>query len=199
MIAEPLEATVQVELPRHRFTVAEFARMMEMAVLDTEERVELVWGEVVKMSPINIAHTSTLKRLIHLLSTVLAGRMILSVQDPIQLFDDSLPQPDIAVLKVQDDFYSHRNPNPDDVLLLIEVSDTSLPYDRKVKSLLYGSAGIIDYWIVNLVNRQIEVHRDPQPDGYRMTIRYTAGESLSCLAFPDIALKVDDIMAPPSE
>ncbi len=194
MIAEPVEATIEFELTRHRFTVDEYLRMAEFDLLGEDSRVELIWGEIVEMSPIYIAHTSTVKRLISLLTKNLGDRIILGVQDPVQLSDDSLPQPDIAVLRPQDYFYSERQPGPDDILLLIEVADTSLRYDQRVKSKLYGAAGIADYWIVNLPGRQIEVYRGPQPDGYRTVTRYAPGETLSPLAFPDILLNVDDII-----
>lgn len=194
MIAEPVETTTEVELTRHRFTVAEYLRMAEVDLLGQDSRVELIGGEIVEMSPIYIAHTSTVKRLISLLTRQLGERIILGVQDPVQLSDDSLPQPDIAVLQPQDNFYSERHPGPDDILLLIEVADTSLRYDRRVKSKLYGAAGIADYWIVNLPARQIEVYREPRPNGYRTVTHYAPGETLSPLAFPDITLMIDEVL-----
>lgn len=196
MIAEPVEQLETVELTRRRFTVAEYMRMAEVGLLDEDSRIELIWGEIVEMSPIHIAHTSTVKRLISLLAKKLGDRIILGVQDPVQLSDDSLPQPDIAVLRPQDDFYSRQQPGPDDILLLIEVADTSLRYDRQVKSRLYGAAGITDYWIVNLAERQIEVYREPQTDGYRVITRYKPGETLSPLAFVDVNLGTDEILGP---
>ncbi len=194
MIAEPIETTTEVEMTRHRFTVAEYMRMAEVDLLGEDSRVELIWGEIVEMSPIYIAHTSTVKRLISLLTKQLGERIILGVQDPVQLSDDSLPQPDIAVLRPQDNFYSQRQPGPDDILLLIEVADTSLRYDRRVKSKLYGAAGITDYWIVNLPGQQIEVYREPRPNGYRTVTHYAPGETLSPLAFADVSLRVDEIV-----
>lgn len=194
MIAEPIETTTGAEMTRHRFTVAEYLRMAEVDLLGEDSRVELIWGEIVEMSAIYIAHTSTVKRLISLLTKQLGERIILGVQDPIQLSNDSLPQPDIAVLRPQDNFYSERQPGPDDILLLIEVADSSLRYDRRVKSKLYGEAGITEYWIVNLPERRIEVYREPQLDGYRTVTRYAPGEMLSPLAFSEVVLNVDDIL-----
>lgn len=194
MIAEPVESTAEVELTRHRFTVAEYMRMAEVDLLGEDSRVELVWGEIVEMSPIYIGHTSTVKRLIRLLTQTLGDRIILGVQDPVQLSNDSLPQPDIAVLRPQDDFYSEQQPGPNDILLLIEVADSSLKYDRRVKSKLYGSAGIADYWIVNLPERQIEVYREPRPNGYRTVTYFAPSETLTPLAFADVPLTVDEIL-----
>lgn len=194
MIAEPIKQIETVELTRHRFTVAEFLRMAEVGLLAEDDRVELIHGEVVEMSPINVAHASTVSRLLSVLSRMFGNDVILSVQNPLQLDDETLPQPDVALLRPQADFYSKEHPKPEDVLLLIEVSDTTARYDHRVKSVLYGAAGVPEYWIVNLPARQIEVFRVPQNSGYRMTIRYAPGEHLSPLAFPDILLNVDDII-----
>jgi hypothetical protein len=194
MIAEPVETIVEVELTRRRFTVAEYLRMAEVGLLGEDSRVELLWGEIVEMGPIHIAHTSTVKRLISLLTKTMGEGIILGVQDPVQLSGDSLPQPDVAVLRPRDDFYSERHPGPYDILVLIEVADTSLRYDRRVKGRLYGEAGIADYWIVNLSERRVEVYREPRPDGYRTVTRFAPGEVLSPLAFPHVALDVDQIV-----
>jgi Uma2 family endonuclease len=194
MIAETVETHLEAELTRHRFTVAEFLHMAEVDLLGEDSRVELIWGEIVEMSPIYIGHTSTLNRLVWLLTNALGKQVILGIQNPVQLSDKSLPQPDIAVLKFQDNFYGERYPGPEDILLLIEVADSSLKYDQRVKSKLYGAAGIADYWIVNLPSRQIEVYREPRPNGYRTVTHYAPGETLSLLAFQDIALVVDEII-----
>jgi len=194
MIADPMDTTEQVKITHRRFTVAEFLRLADIGFLREDERVELIRGEIVEISPFNVPHASTVSRLLSVLSNLLGHRVILSIQNPVQLDDETLLQPDVALLKTRDDFYSKQHPGPDDLFLVIEVSDSTVSYDRRVKASLYSTAGIIEYWIVNLPDRQIEVYREPQPDGYRMTIRYTAGESLSCLAFSDIMLKVDNII-----
>lgn len=194
MVAEPVKQIDTVELTRHRFTVEEFLRMAEVGLLTDDDRMELIQGEIVEMSPINVAHASTVSRLISVLSRMFGNHVILSVQNPLQLNDQTLPQPDVTLLRPRDDFYSREHPKPEDVLLLIEVSDTTVSYDHRVKSVLYGAAGIPEYWIVNLPARQIEVFRDPLNSGYRMTIRYAPGETLSPLAFPDVMLAVDDVL-----
>jgi len=232
MVAEPVETTDEAELTRRRFTVAEYMSMAEIEVLGENDRVELIWGqvieretgsprlftagdylrlaeagvlrederlelirgEIIEMSPINVAHASTVSRLISVLYAALGKRVLLSVQNPLKLDDETLPQPDIAVLKPRDDFYMKQHPGPEDLLLLIEVSDTTLPYDRRVKGKLYGAANIIEYWIVDLSKRRIEVHREPQADGYRTITYYASGETLSPLAFPDVSLNVAEIV-----
>ena len=191
---ELVEETTQVEIKRRRFTVADYLRMVEAELFVEGDRVELIEGEFVEMSPIYITHSSTLNRLVWLLSNALGKQVILSVQNPVQLSEDNLPQPDVAVFRFQEKFYSEQTAEPEDILLIIEVADTSLRYDRRVKSALYGSAGIADYWIVNLPGRQIEVYREPRPDGYRTVTTYAPGETLSPLAFDDVVLNVADIL-----
>lgn len=198
MIAQPVEQIAPLELTRRRFTVDEYLRMAEVGLLTEDDKVELIQGEIIKMSPINVAHASVVKRLIRLLSKALGDRAILSAQDPVQLTNDSLPQPDITLLQPQHDFYSWKHPGPESVLLLIEVSDTTLNYDRRTKGALYAAAGIAEYWIVNLPARQIEAYREPRPTGYRTTTIYSPGEVLTPLTFPDVALNVDDILGPKS-
>jgi Uma2 family endonuclease len=195
MDAELVKTMTEVEVVRRRFTVAELLRLSETGFLGDDERVELIRGEIIEMSPINAAHASTVSRLLSLLSRVLGERVILSVQNPVQLDDESLPQPDITLLRPRDDFYHTKHPGPQDVLLLIEVSDSTLNYDRRTKRALYGAAGIVEYWVINLPNRRIEVFREPQPDGYRTTTRYAPGEMLSPLAFDDIVLNVKEILS----
>jgi Uma2 family endonuclease len=194
MIAEPVETMVEVELNRRRFTVAEYLRMVEVGLLRKDDSVELMWGEIIEMSPINVPHALCVNRLNTLLSAKLAGRAIISVQNPIQLDEYSLPQPDIALWKLPSDEYRDRLAGPSEVLLVIEVADSSLRHDRRAKTRLYGAAGIADYWIVNLSERRIEVYSEPLPDGYRTTTRYAPRETLSPSAFPDVALDVDEVL-----
>ena len=194
MIAEPVEQVETVEVIRHRFTVAEFLRMAEVGLLAEDDRVELLRGDIVEMSPINVPHALCVNRLTMLLATKLAERVIVSVQNPIQLDEYSLPQPDIALWIPAPNEYRDRLAGPTEVLLVVEVADSSIRHDRKAKTKLYGAAGIVDYWIVNLQARQIEVYREPQSDGYRTMTRYAPGEKLSPLAFPEVVLNVNDIL-----
>jgi Uma2 family endonuclease len=194
MVTELVEETTQVELKRRRFTVAELLQLAKLGFLGIDERVELVQGEIVEMSPIGEGHASSVMRLTSLLSTTIGQQAIVNIQNPVQLDEETLLQPDVALLRPRDDFYSKRHPSTEDILLVIEVSDSTLQYDRRVKTALYGAAGVMEYWIINLQKRQIEVHREPQPDGYRAMTRYAPGETLSPLAYPDVVLAVDDIL-----
>ena len=188
-----IEAT-EVELKRHRFTAVEYIQMVEAELFAESEKVELIRGEIFEMSPINVPHTSTIRRIVQLLTTALGKQIILDVQNPVQLDEDSLPQPDVVLLRPRDDFYSRTHPIATDVLLLIEVADTSLKYDRRLKGPLYGAASIADYWIINLAARQIEVYREPRPNGYRTVTYYALGEKLSPLAFPEIQIDAVEIL-----
>ena len=194
MIMDLVEETTQVEMKRRRFTVADFLRLAEVGFLADDERVELIRGEIIEMSPISEGHASTVMRLVSLLSRMFGQRALLSVQNPVQLDDATLPQPDVALLRPRDDFYGQRHPGPEDTLLLIEVSDTTLTYDRRVKTALYSAAGVMEYWIINLQKRQIEVYREPQSEGYRTMTRYAPGETLSPLAFPEVQLDITEIL-----
>lgn len=184
---------------RHTFTVGDYLCLTEKGILQEDERLELIQGEIVELSPADVAHISTLNRLTWLLTNALGKRVILSIQNPVQLSGQSLPQPDLVVLPFQADFYSERHIGPDDITLIIEVADTSLRYDKRIKSKLYGAAGIADYWIVNLSERRIEVYREPRPEGYRTMTYYAPGETLSPLVFPDIVLLVDEVLGAKSE
>lgn len=192
MITELVSETTQIKLKRRRFTVAELLHLAKIGFLGMDERVELIQGEIVEMSPIGEDHASSVIRLNVLLSNSFGRRAFVNVQNPLRLDDETLTQPDVTLLQPREDFY-RQHPGPENVLLLIEVSDTTLQYDRRVKTALYGTAGVIEYWIINLKKRQIEVYRDPQPEGYRTITHHAPGETLSPLAFPDVTLKVDEM------
>jgi Uma2 family endonuclease len=194
MVTELVEEMTQVEMKRRRFTVAELLHLAKIGFLGNDERVELIRGEIVEMSPLNVAHVLCVNRLTALLVTRLVGQAMVSIQNPIQLDDFSLPQPDIAIWKLPSDEFRGRLPGPSEVLLVIEVADTSVSRDRRVKARLYAEAGIVEYWLVNLPERRVEVYREPLPDGYRATVRFRLGEALSPLAFPDMVVSVDDIL-----
>jgi Uma2 family endonuclease len=151
---------------RHRLTVAEYYRMAEAGILGEDDRVELIEGEIIDMPPIGTDHTSVVKRLNSIFARNVGVRAIVSVQDPIRLNPRSEPQPDIALLRYRADFYRHAHPGPEDVLLLVEVADSSLRYDREVKLPLYARHGIPEVWIVDLEHRRLEIYRRPAEETY---------------------------------
>ena len=182
---------------RRRFTVAEYYAMAEAGILARDERVELLDGDVIVMPPIGNWHASNVDLFTNTFPAQLHGRAIVRVQNPVRLDGNSQPQPDVMLLRWRDDFYRDGHPRPADVLLLIEVSDSSVDYDRNEKLAAYTAAGIPEVWIVNRPDRRIESYADPAGDAYATVRHYGAGESISPQAFPDVVLQVDQII--PSE
>jgi Uma2 family endonuclease len=181
-----------VDIQKRLFTTDEYETMLVAGILSEDDRIELIEGEILQMSPIGGRHASGVRRVTALFSR-LSGRAILSVQSPLRLNDLSEPQPDLALLRPRADFYLDH-PRPDDVLLVVEVSDASLAFDRRVKAPLYAMNGIAELWIVDLEGRAIEVYRCPSPRGYLEIRRYDRGSSLGVLAFPELELSVEEIL-----
>jgi Uma2 family endonuclease len=154
---------------RHRFTAEEYHRMAEGGLFGEDDRVELIEGEIIEMTPIGSRHAGTVKRLIRLLGQAVGSRAIVAVQDPLALGPRSEPEPDIALLHPRDDFYTTSHPGPADVLLLIEVAEASLRYDREVKIPLYARHAVPAVWLVDLAGRALTAHRQPAGDGYQQT------------------------------
>ncbi len=179
---------------KYRFTVHDYHRMAEAGILGEDDRVELIEGEIIEMSPIGSRHAGCVNRLTRLLVRGVGNRAVIGAQNPVRVSDLSEPQPDIAVLEPRADDYAGRHPEPADVLLLIEVADTSLAADRDVKAPLYAVSGIAEYWIVDLENGAVDVFRDPTPQGYRTTHRARRGETLRPLAFPELTIAVGEIV-----
>jgi Uma2 family endonuclease len=187
---------VEVASARRLFTREEYHRMGEVGILTRSDRVELIRGEIIKMSPQGRRHRAFIDNLTHLLATRLADRAIVSVQMPIVLADDTEPEPDVQILRRRAVPYKDREADADDALLLIEVAQSSLAYDRSTKLRLYAAAGIPEYWVVDCVAESIEVHRTPHADGYRDVTRIASPtESVAPLAFPDVALALTEIFA----
>ncbi len=180
------------EVVRRRFTVHDYHRMGEAGILNEDDRVELIEGEIVEMAAIGSRHFTCVNGLTRLLVRSVGDAAIVSVQNPVRLDEHSEPQPDLTVLRVRD--YRESLPMPEDVLLLIEVSDTSLAYDRGVKLPLYARAGIREVWIVDLPGEVIERHTDPSMDGYRTLERAWRGDEIKCAALPDLAFRVETVL-----
>jgi Uma2 family endonuclease len=182
------------DIHRRLFTVDEYYRMAEAGILGEDDRVELLDGEIVEMSPIGSVHAACVDRLITALYPFLEDRGILRVQNPVRLDRYSEPQPDAAILKPRADFYATAHPTPADVLLVIEVADSSLKFDRQVKLMHYSRAGIAEVWLVDLVNERVELFTQPSPDGYRKSVLAHRGERLSSAALGSAAILIDDII-----
>ena len=190
-VASPPAAAIP---SRRRFTVGEYYAMADAGILSENDRVELVDGDVIVMPPIGDWHAASVKLLNNTILPALQGRAIVAVQDPVRLGDDSEPQPDITLLQWRDDFYRNGHPSPSDVLLLIEVADSSVEFDRNVKLAAYAQTGIPEVWIAAHSERRIEAYTDPTGDSYA-TVRYFGpGDSIAPQAFPDIVLEVARII-----
>lgn len=180
------------ELRRRRFSVEEYHRMGEAGIFGDDERVELIEGEIVQMNPIGSRHAACVRGLTRLLGMSLGEELLLDVQNPIELNGGLEPQPDLAVLGTRD--YRDSLPGPEDILLLIEVSDTTLSYDRNTKLPLYARAGIGEAWIADLPGEAIERHNDPSENGYRRMERVGLGRSLASEALPNLVLHADAVL-----
>lgn len=177
-----------------KFTASEYYTMLNAGVFHEDDQLELVEGEIVEMSPINPLHAGQVTQLTDFFKEHLGKRALVGVQNPLDLGDDSQPQPDLMVLKPRKDFYKRAHPVPADVLLLIEVSDSTVGYDRNVKAPLYARTGVPELWIVNLPDRQLEIYRNPTPGGYGEHHWLKAGEAITPNAFPDLTFAVDDML-----
>jgi Uma2 family endonuclease len=180
--------------PRRLWTVDEYHQMGEAGILTEEDRVELIEGELVEMAPIGSEHVAASNALTHLLVLAVGDRGIVSVGNPVRLTRRSEPQPDFAILKPRDD-YRKTLPRPEDTMLAVEVANTSLDFDRKVKLALYARNGIPEVWIVNLVAGEVEVYREPVGDSDTSCTRPDRSDSLTIEAIPGVLIPVAKIFA----
>lgn len=180
------------ELTRRRFTVHDYHRMGEAGILHEDDRVELIEGEIVEMAAIGTRHFSCVNRLTRLLVRTVGNDAIVSVQNPVRLSEDTEPQPDLAVLRPRD--YLQSLPGPEDVLFLIEASDTTLDYDRNLKLPLYARAEVAEVWIVDLADATIERHTEPSSDGFRRIEKAKREGAIASVALPALTIEVDAVL-----
>jgi Uma2 family endonuclease len=169
---------------RYRFRVEEFERAFQGV-----PHVELLRGEVYQMSPIGPKHFYAVMRMDHRLREALGPKAVVAVQSPLRLFEDSEPEPDLLVLRPPLERYQDRLPTWEDVLLLVEVADTSLEFDREAKLPLYAEAGIPEVWLVNLKENLLEVYRDPRGGRYREIRLLSPEEEVSPTLLPEVSLR----------
>ncbi|APC07882.1 Uma2 family endonuclease [Neomoorella thermoacetica] len=183
-----------VEVARRRFTVDEYYQMARAGILGEDDRVELIEGEIIEMVPIGTRHAACIRRLLHIFSTKIGDNALVDTQNPLRLGQNSEPQPDLMLLKPRDDYYATFHPRPEDVLLLVEVADTSVAFDREVKVNLYARGGVNEVWLVNLQAQQVTAYHLPSPSGYREVKEYGRGDHISPLVFPGLNIPVQDIL-----
>ena len=179
---------------RFPISVDMYHLMAERGVFAPDDRVELIEGELFEMSPIGNLHARCVKFLNDYLITLLTGRYVVGVQDPIVLNDKSEPQPDLSILDYRADFYKDETPRAKNVVLVIEVAETSVTFDKNVKFRRYAAAGISEAWLIDLTGESVEVHSQPKDNGYGTIKIYQRGENAVSEAIPSINLPVDDIL-----
>jgi Uma2 family endonuclease len=189
-----VQEAAPVQITRYSFTVAEYQRMGQVGIFSEDDRVELVCGEIIQMSPIGKLHAACVDFLAQFITLRLRHSAIVRVQNPVQLDDYSEPQPDITVLKPREDFYRHAHPRPEDVLIVIEVSDSTLDFDREVKMPLYAAAGIPEAWLVNIPEERIEVYGDPAGGEYQTARSYARGRRLQSHTLASLRLPVSKVL-----
>ena len=187
-----------VEIARRRFDVDEYHRMGQAGILSTEDRVELIDGEIVAMTPIGARHNAAVNRANQALGRAVGDQAIVQIQGSIRLGRFSEPEPDVALLRPRDDFYASGLPGPVDVLLVIEMADASLAYDREVKSRLYAAAGIPEYWLVNLDARVVTCFLRPEGDVYQDLRQVPAGDSIAPDLLAACEVPAESLMDPRS-
>ncbi len=187
-----LEKTSKV-VPK-RFRVEDFRRMTEVGILLEDNSWEIIDGYLIDKMSTGSKHASTVKRLDEILRDQLGKSVNISAQDPIHLDDFNEPLPDIAILKRRNDFYAENHPTPQDVLLLIEVSDSTVEYDRKYKKTLYAEAGIVEFWIVNLPDETVECYSSLKNGTYRLARISEKGETVESNSVENLKLSVEEIL-----
>jgi Uma2 family endonuclease len=186
-----------IAVNRRLFTVDEYYKMAEAGIFTEDDRVELIDGEIVEMVPIGPEHSSLVARIANLLFRSAGNDAIVWPQNPLRLSNITEPQPDLALLRWREDFYSAGHPQPADVLLVIEVADSSLAYDRDVKAALYARAGILEFWLVDVKQRRVTIFRDPATDGYRAVLQMEGSQPMSPEALPAMTLTAGRIFGQP--
>ena len=184
-MAEPL---------KRLFTVLEYHSLAETGILREDDRVELIEGEIYRMAPIGSRHAGCVTRLNRILSGLVGKHAVVYIQNPIEFGGSSELQPDLALLRFRADDYSASHPTQNEVLLIIEVADTSLGFDRNVKQPIYARNGVPEFWLVDLTKNTVDIHRQPSPTGYRDIRQLRKDDRISPLALSDIELSVSEIL-----
>lgn len=184
---------------RYLFTAEQYHQMGEAGVFRPEDRVELIEGEIIAMNPIGDPHAGGVNRLNRLFVTRLGDDAVVAPQNPVRLPPHNEPQPDLAILRFRADFYASRGPTSEDILLLIEVADSTVGFDRRIKGPLYARHNIPEYWLVDLGRQQVTAFCQPSVEGYRSMQVHERGASLTPVALPDVTVTVDEILGEPVE
>lgn len=177
---------------RKMFTTDEYHRMVKAGILRQRDHLELIEGEIVHKAPIGSRHAACVNRLNQSFVGNFAGKAVVHVQNPVCIGDHSEPEPDITLLKPRPDFYAH--PVPEDVLLIVEVADSSVDYDQQTKMPLYAKSGVREAWIVNLNEACVEVYTNPSDQGYDTLRKFRKGMTITPGCFSEVEVPVDEII-----
>jgi Uma2 family endonuclease len=185
---------MSVQYKKRLFNVDEYHQMISAGILKEDDRVELIDGEIISMPPIGPWHASEADRLTANFYFKFGSNIIVRVQSPVQLNDFTEPQPDIAILKPNPDFYVKGHPKSEDILLLIEIADTTIDYDRNKKIPNYAKSNIIETWLIDKEKNRIEAHREPNNGIYQQIRIFLRGQQINSISFPDTYFSVDELL-----
>ena len=186
--------SASLEYPqKHLISAEEYLRMGEGGVFAPDARLELIEGEIIEMAPIGGPHMARVNKLTRLFVERTGDRAIVSVQNPLVIADRSVPRPDLALLVPRRDEYADSLPTVADVLLVVEVADTTLPFDMRTKVPLYARCGIAETWVVDVNERVVHAFRDPGPAGYRTSTTLKPGDSAACVALPEARIELAEL------
>lgn len=180
---------------RHAVTAREYLRMGEMGVFAEDARLELIEGEIIEMAPIGPPHAGAVNALNRMLVRRASDHAVVAVQNPAVISDLSVPQPDLALLEPRADSYSDSHPSAAEMLLAVEVADTTLAFDLGKKASLYARCGVAELWVVDVNGRVIHVYRDPSASGYQTRVVAASKDRLECAALPEVSIVVAEVFS----
>ncbi|MGH9201774.1 MAG: Uma2 family endonuclease [Vicinamibacterales bacterium] len=185
---------MSVAISRRRFTADDYQRIGQAGILSEDDRVELIDGEILSMSPIGTRHCASVDRATRAMVTRAGDKAIVRVQGAVRLDFYNEPEPDLVLLRPRADFYASFHPGPADILLIVEVADSSIDYDRKVKGQIYARMGVAEYWLADLNEHVLSCYSVPGRDAYADLRQYQRGQSVAPLLLPECVIAVDDLI-----
>jgi len=188
--------TTEAPFTLRKWTVKEYHKLAEIGIFNPEERLELIEGNIIKISAKGTLHAAATRRTATLLHNLLGNQAAVYNKSPIALDDNSEPEPDIAVVRIDPFDYATHHPTPSEVYLIIEVADTSLTFDREIKAKIYARSGIADYWVLNVGDRQLHVFREPTENGYQSEVILGETASISPIEFPAFNIAIQAMLPP---